>query len=111
SASSKSIRRSFAGNNLYVPEHLSPGYSQKIPIVFSKSLTESLLTDTLLAAGYATTSVTGIPWEPVPTNAKICYNAKTEDVYRMLLKNSDSFIAEHLLLNSAVLSGKEMSLK
>lgn len=108
-ASLKEVKRSFTSNNLYVPKQSVPGYNQKIPIFFNDNLKESLLTDTLLASGYATTSVSGISWIPVPSNAKILYNTLINDVYREMLKQDNHFIAEHLMLNYTAYSGKEMS--
>ncbi len=110
-ARAKSVRRSLSGNNLYVPTNLPTGYVQRIPIVFNKNLTESLLTDTLLASGYATTSVVDIPWKPVAANAKQFYNSKASQVYKELLNSESNLIAEHLMLNCAVSEGGEMSLQ
>lgn len=108
-SNTKTVRRSVSGNNLYVPASLSAGYTQKIPIAFNNTLTESLLTDTLLANGYAITSVIGIPWQPVSENAKIVYNNSALSLYKRMLITETNLEAEHLLLNCAALSGGEMS--
>lgn len=97
----KSIKRNLYNNNIFVPEQLNPGYKQLIPISFNSNIKESLLTDTLLATGLVTSSVSTLPWRPVPPDAKIIYNAKADSVYKKMLQNSDNFLAEQLLLNYA----------
>jgi D-alanyl-D-alanine carboxypeptidase/D-alanyl-D-alanine-endopeptidase (penicillin-binding protein 4) len=97
----KSIKRNLYNNNIFVPEQLNPGYKQLIPISFNSNIKESLLTDTLLATGLITSSVSTLPWRPVPPDAKIIYNAKADSVYKKMLQNSDNFLAEQLLLNYA----------
>lgn len=97
----KSIKRNLYNNNILVPEQLNPGYKQLIPISFNNNIKESLLTDTLLATGLITSSVSTLPWRPVPADAKIIYNAKADSVYKKMLQSSDNFLAEQLLLNYA----------
>ncbi|WP_168199453.1 D-alanyl-D-alanine carboxypeptidase [Pedobacter aquae] len=97
----KSIKRNLYNNNIFVPEQLNPGYKQLIPISFNSNIKESLLTDTLLATGLITSSVSTLPWQPVPADAKIIYNAKADSVFKKMLQSSDNFLAEQLLLNYA----------
>ncbi|WP_304065435.1 D-alanyl-D-alanine carboxypeptidase [Pedobacter glucosidilyticus] len=97
----KSIKRNAFNNNIFVPEQLNLGYKQLIPISFNSNIKESLLTDTLLATGLITSSVSTLPWRPVSANAKIIYNTQADLVYKKMLQNSDNFLAEQLLLNYA----------
>src|SRR5690606_6508627 len=96
-----SIKRNIYSNNLSVPASLQAGYKQMLPIYFNNSIRESLLTDTLLATGLITSSVQTLPWRDVPAQAKIVYNTRTEEVFTKMLRDSDNFIAEQLLLNYA----------
>jgi len=109
SKSSSIIKRNIYGNNLSVPANLKAGYKQTLPISFNKNILESLLTDTLLATGLITSSVSTLPWRPVPAQARIIYNAKTADVFAKMLQDSDNFIAEQMLLNYAAANNMEMN--
>lgn len=104
-----SIKRNIDGNNIEVPEVIKKGYKQTLPISFNQGILESLLSDTLLATGLITTSVTILPLRNVPADAKTIYNVKTSEVFEKMLKDSDNFIAEQMLLNYAVANNMEMN--
>lgn len=105
------VRRNIDGNNIEVPELIKKGYKQTLPIYFNQSILESLLSDTLLATGLITSSVTILPWKPVPSDVKTIYNVKTREVFEKMLKDSDNFVAEQLLLNYAAANKMEMNVK
>lgn len=109
SNTAKTIRRNTDNNNLIIPSSLVSGYQQNLPIHFNKNISESLLTDTLLATGLITSSVITLPWRAVPANAKIVFTAKADSVYKQMLHDSDNFIAEQLMLNYAASNNLEMN--
>lgn len=108
---SNTIKRELFSNNLEVPSVIKTGYKQNLPIFFNKNILESLLTDTLLATGLITSSVNTLPWRPIPAQARIIYNAKKDEILEKMLKDSDNFIAEQLLLNYAAANNLEMNSK
>jgi D-alanyl-D-alanine carboxypeptidase/D-alanyl-D-alanine-endopeptidase (penicillin-binding protein 4) len=75
-----------------VPE----GFRQEIPWKTSTALTLSLLQDTLKKP------ITLVQM-PVPANASTIYNSKADSVYRLMLQNSDNFMAEQLLLTCSAM--------
>lgn len=101
-ASLKVAKRAAESNDLKLPATLPNGYQQKVPLRFDKNTVESLLTDTLLATGQVLDPVTMLPWRKLPLNAKTFYSIKADSLYKLLLQNSDNFVAEEMLLNCAV---------
>lgn len=67
------------------------GYKQDIPYKTFSGLTQQLLMDTLKRN-------VSIVHVPVPQNAQTIYSMASEDVYRMMMQESDNMLAEHLLL-------------
>lgn len=109
SRTAKTIKRSADNNNLIIPANLVSGYHQNIPIHFNRNISESLLTDTLLATGLITSSVKTLSWRAIPENAKTIYTANVDSVYKQMLHASDNFVAEQLMLNFAASNNLEMS--
>lgn len=95
------VKRETNTNNLTVPATFSPSFSQSVPLYLDKSITENLLTDTLLASGLVIKPAQVLPWRRLPTNAKTIYSVKADSLYKQMLQHSDNFIAEELLLNCA----------
>ena len=94
------IKRAVADNQFFVPQNLaqladSPNggtsYQQDIPYKTSTGLTQQLLMDTL----HKNVNLLKMP---VPKDAQTIYSSATEPVYRLMLQESDNFLAEHLLL-------------
>lgn len=104
----KHILRAIDNNNLEIPTDLPGGFKQKIPIVFSNSIKEGLLTDTILASGYATTSVYSISDRKMGEDVKTAFNTSCNTAFKSLLKDDDSLIGEHLLLNFSTVLGQKM---
>lgn len=86
------IKRDVLSNTFVYPFMALPkGFKQEVPWKTSPQLTAELLQDTLKLP------VT-LVHQPLPTDAKIIYNANADTVYRHMLQPSDNFIAEQLLL-------------
>ncbi len=94
-------KRGLENNNLVMPRRFAVNFSQAVPLHFDASITENLLTDTLLATGLIIKPVETLPWRKVPINAKTIYSVKADSLYKKMLLQSDNFIAEELLLNCA----------
>ena len=94
-------KRGLENNNLIIPKRFSPNFTQAVPLHFDASITENLLTDTLLATGLVIEPVETLPWRKVPINAKTIYSIKADSLYKRMLQQSDNFIAEQVLLNCA----------
>ncbi len=101
SSKSKTAKREVGSNNLTVPSSFSSSFRQNIPLHLDKSITENLLTDTLLATGLVIKPVQTLPWRKLPTNAKTIYSVKADSLYKRMLVQSDNFVAEEILLNCA----------
>ncbi|CAH0996650.1 D-alanyl-D-alanine carboxypeptidase DacB [Emticicia aquatica] len=87
------IKRTVADNQFLFPQSLlqKPDYQQDIPYKTSTALTQQLLIDTLRK----NVSLLNIP---VSANAKTIYSMASEDVYRVMMQESDNMLAEQLLL-------------
>jgi D-alanyl-D-alanine carboxypeptidase/D-alanyl-D-alanine-endopeptidase (penicillin-binding protein 4) len=101
STSLKNIKRNSENNNLTIPKQVSSSFQQSIPFHLNKTLTETLITDTLLATGSVIKPVVSLPWKKPPTYAKTMYSIPADSLYKQMLQMSDNFIAEELLLNCA----------
>ena len=66
-------------------------YKQDIPFKTFSGLTQQLLIDTLRR----NVNLINIP---VPKDARTLYSMPSEDVYRLMMQESDNMLAEHLLL-------------
>ena len=66
-------------------------YKQDIPYKTSTGLTQQLLIDTLKRN-------VNLLHIPVPKDARTVYSMASEDVYRLMMQESDNMLAEHLLL-------------
>ncbi|HEX7365958.1 MAG TPA: D-alanyl-D-alanine carboxypeptidase [Pelobium sp.] len=98
---SSSLKREINTNNLTIPANFNAKFSQSVPLHLDKTITENLLTDTLLANGLIIKPVEVLPWRRLPANAKTIYSIKTDSLYQQMLQHSDNFIAEEMLLNCA----------
>jgi len=86
------IKRDFLSNSFVYPAMKPPeNYRQEIPWKTSTQLTLALLQDTLKD------TVREVHL-PLPADAKILYDAPADTVYKHMLRPSDNFIAEQLLL-------------
>lgn len=86
------IKRDWATNTFIYPALPVPaGFEQEIPWKASTALTLLLLQDTLKK------KVTEIQ-VPVAAGAKTIFNTQADSVYRLMLQNSDNFMAEQLLI-------------
>lgn len=101
SSNSATVKRQPENNNLTVPVKLHTNFKQTVPLHLDKSITETLLTDTLLATGLVIKPVETLPWRKLPADAKTIYSIKADSLYQQMLHNSDNFIAEEILLNCA----------
>jgi D-alanyl-D-alanine carboxypeptidase/D-alanyl-D-alanine-endopeptidase (penicillin-binding protein 4) len=97
----KQVKRSIFSNDFTTPRTFSSNFSQSVPLVLSKSLLETLLTDTLLAAGAIYKPVVMLPSRKVPASANVVYSISTDSLYKHMLQPSDNFMAEQILLNCA----------
>jgi D-alanyl-D-alanine carboxypeptidase/D-alanyl-D-alanine-endopeptidase (penicillin-binding protein 4) len=88
-----SITRTVADNQFLYPKSLlqKVNYQQDIPYKTSTALTQQLLIDTLRRN-------INLLKTPVSVNAKTLYSTPTEEVYRLMMQESDNMLAEHLLL-------------
>jgi len=88
-----SITRTPADNQFLLPKSLleKPNYTQDIPYKTSTGLTQQLLIDTLRK----NVNLLSIA---VPKDAKTIYSMPSEEVYRLMMQESDNMLAEHLLL-------------
>lgn len=88
-----SIARIQTDNLFLLPKSMlqKSNYTQDIPFKTSTGLTQQLLIDTLRKN-------VGLLHIPVPREAKTLYSTTSEDVYRLMMQESDNMLAEHLLL-------------
>ena len=88
-----SIVRIQTDNLFLLPKSMlqKSSYTQDIPFKTSTGLTQQLLIDTLRKN-------VGLLHIPVPREAKTLYSTTSEDVYRLMMQESDNMLAEHLLL-------------
>lgn len=86
------LKRNYEDNSFVYPAMPVPvNFKQNIPWKTSSALTLSILQDTLKK------TITPIQML-LPANAAVVYNLKADSVYRLMLQNSDNFMAEQLLL-------------
>jgi D-alanyl-D-alanine carboxypeptidase/D-alanyl-D-alanine-endopeptidase (penicillin-binding protein 4) len=87
------ITRIQTDNTFLVPNSIlqKTDYKQDIPFKTSTGLTQQLLIDTLKRN-------VNLLHIPVPKDAKTIYSMPSEDVYRLMMQESDNMLAEHLLL-------------
>jgi D-alanyl-D-alanine carboxypeptidase/D-alanyl-D-alanine-endopeptidase (penicillin-binding protein 4) len=87
------ITRTQTDNVFLLPKSMlqKTNYTQDIPYKTFTGLTQQLLIDTLKR----NVSLAHIP---VPKDAKTVYSMPSEDVYRLMMQESDNMLAEHLLL-------------
>jgi serine-type D-Ala-D-Ala carboxypeptidase/endopeptidase (penicillin-binding protein 4) len=87
------IKRTVADNQFLYPKSIlqKADYQQDIPYKTSTGLTQQLLIDTLRKN-------INLLKIPVSASAKTIYSMPTEDVYRLMMQESDNMLAEHLLL-------------
>lgn len=97
----KRAKRGLENNNLTLPTTFAQDFKQSVPLHLDKSVTENLLTDTLLATGLVIKPVSTLPWRKLPINAKVVYSVKADSLYKRMLQQSDNFIAEEVLLSCA----------
>lgn len=95
------VQRDLESNNLTIPTKVSASFRQTVPLHLNKSLTENLLSDTLLATGLVIKPIVTLPWRKVPINVKTVYSIKADTLYKHMLQPSDNFMAEEILLNCA----------
>lgn len=100
-ANAKSVKRAIESNQLTLPSVVPANLNQTIPIHFTKSVVENLLSDTLLATGQVIKPVVTLPYRQAPANAKKVYSLKADSLYKHFLQPSDNFMAEEILLNCA----------
>jgi len=100
-ATAKSAKRATDNNNLTLPINVPANLNQTIPIHFTKSVVENLLSDTLLATGQIIKPVVTLLYRQIPANAKKVYSVKADSLYKHFLQHSDNFMAEEILLNCA----------
>lgn len=88
-----SIARIQTDNLFLLPKSMlqKSNYTQDIPFKTSTGLTQQLLIDTLRKN-------VGLLHIPVSREAKTLYSTTSEDVYRLMMQESDNMLAEHLLL-------------
>lgn len=88
-----SIKRIQTDNIFTLPKAVlqKNNYKTDIPFKTSTSLTQQLLMDTLRKN-------VNLLHIPVPKEAKTIYSMGSEDVYRLMMQESDNMLAEHLLL-------------
>lgn len=87
------IKRALSTNEYFIPAQ-NGLYSQEIPIKTSEMMTQQLLMDTLRV----NVDIANIP---KPSNTKTIYGYDTAPVLAKMMKESDNFLAEHLLLLSS----------
>ncbi|WP_337043058.1 D-alanyl-D-alanine carboxypeptidase/D-alanyl-D-alanine-endopeptidase [Emticicia sp. 17c] len=82
-----------ADNVFLLPKALlqKNSYQQDVPFKTSTGLTQQLLIDTLRKN-------VSLLHVPVAKEAKTLYSMPSEDVYRLMMQESDNMLAEHLLL-------------
>ena len=88
-----SIKRTVADNQFLYPKSIlqNTDYQQDIPYKTSTGLIQQLLIDTLRRN-------VNLLKIPVSASAKTLYSMPTEDVYRLMMQESDNMLAEQLLL-------------
>jgi D-alanyl-D-alanine carboxypeptidase/D-alanyl-D-alanine-endopeptidase (penicillin-binding protein 4) len=87
----KTLVRALDGNGLnFFPGSDNESYSGKIPFRVSPDLVASLLTDTLHRD-------VKVVKTKMPTNAQIVFSIPTDSLYKVMMQESDNFIAEQLL--------------
>jgi D-alanyl-D-alanine carboxypeptidase/D-alanyl-D-alanine-endopeptidase (penicillin-binding protein 4) len=97
------IHRNFYTNQFTYPSTISKtGYLQEIPFKTSAELTISLLEDKI-------NKKIALIDIPLPTEFKIVYSEKTDDVLQKMMLVSDNFIAEQLLLVCSSTMSNELS--
>lgn len=87
------ITRLQIDNQFLLPKSMlqKSNYTQDIPYKTSIGLTQQLLIDTLKRN-------VNLLHIPVPKDARTVYSMESEDVYRLMMQESDNMLAEHLLL-------------
>ncbi len=87
------IKRIQIDNQFLLPKAIlqKNNYTQDIPYKTSVGLTQQLLIDTLRRN-------VNLLHIPVPKDAHTIYSIASEDVYRLMMQESDNMLAEHLLL-------------
>lgn len=87
------ITRIQTDNQFLLPKSVlkKSNYVQDIPYKTSVGLTQQLLIDTLRKN-------VNLLHIPVPKEAQTIYSIPSEDVYRLMMQESDNMLAEHLLL-------------
>ncbi len=87
------IARLQTDNQFLLPKSMlqKSNYIQDIPYKTSVGLTQQLLIDTLKRN-------VNLLHIPVPKDARTVYSMASEDVYRLMMQESDNMLAEHLLL-------------
>ncbi|UTA68533.1 D-alanyl-D-alanine carboxypeptidase/D-alanyl-D-alanine-endopeptidase [Emticicia sp. 21SJ11W-3] len=88
-----SIKRIQTDNIFVLPKSTlqKNNYKTDIPFKTSSALTQQLLMDTLRKN-------VSLLHVPVPKDARTIYSMASEDVYRLMMQESDNMLAEHLLL-------------
>lgn len=84
------IERALSTNEFFIPEELGT-YSNEVPIKTSELMTQQLLMDTLKRN-------VEIIHIPKPRNTKTFYGYDTKPVLLKMMKESDNFLAEQLLI-------------
>ncbi|MBA4850224.1 D-alanyl-D-alanine carboxypeptidase/D-alanyl-D-alanine-endopeptidase [Emticicia sp. BO119] len=87
------ITRTQTDNVFLLPKSIleKNNYKQDIPYKTFTGLTQQLLIDTL-------NRNVSLKHIPVPKDAQTIYSMPSEDVYRLMMQESDNMLAEHLLL-------------
>lgn len=88
-----SIERNVKENNFFYNPWITPFSKREIPFIYSPKLFTKLLADTLKK------EVQLITYEQLPNSPKQIYHLPASDsLYRLLMHQSDNYIAEQLLL-------------
>jgi serine-type D-Ala-D-Ala carboxypeptidase/endopeptidase (penicillin-binding protein 4) len=87
----KLIRRQEANEFTYHPGLVSRGFKADVPFKVASELTANLLADTL-------GRMVRLIQKPVPKNTTILYSLPVDSLYKVMMQESDNFIAEQLLL-------------
>ncbi len=90
----KITRQLYTNQTEYLPGNSSHDKTRDIPVKVDPPLTASMLTDTLKK------NVTVVAVS-LPHTAQVLYSTPTDSLYRVMMQESDNFIAEQLLLACA----------
>ena len=90
-AKAKLIRRQEANEFTYHPGFVNKGFKADVPFKVASELTANLLSDTLKR-------MVRLIQKPIPKKAATIYSVPVDSLYKVMMEDSDNFIAEQLLL-------------